>query len=333
MEGGVSDVGVRAAEHALDAALAEHRRAVRLAADSRERERIARGHAVKDAAAATDSALVQPEERPMRGVRLGETWIEVDRVRHPLTASVSAQLGDAELRVSGGDWAARLVLAPGEGPARAAAEAAARIKAAARGAVDAARRRLHAAADLGRDHAATCHAAATALANADQEVAERHADRARIDGCLDELSERLGRRTPGEAAEVAAARARLEQARLYLEAPSERPYAWIAAWPKHVAGLMLRDLPAGHPATAEDAMRRLLAELRGAEELLALAAAGDGVAAATSARVLVAGYESASDAFLNGPGQVRTGDGAAIALVEQRPGRLADFAELVRASI
>src|SRR5687767_10394177 len=78
MDGGVSDVGVRAAEHALDAALAEHRRAVRLAADARERERIARGHDVKDAAAATDAALVQPEERPMRGVRLGETWIEVD---------------------------------------------------------------------------------------------------------------------------------------------------------------------------------------------------------------------------------------------------------------
>ena len=56
--------------------------------------------------------------------------------------SISAQLGDAELRVSGEDWAARLVLAPGEGPLRAASEAAARIKAASRGAVDAARRRL-----------------------------------------------------------------------------------------------------------------------------------------------------------------------------------------------
>jgi hypothetical protein len=96
---------------------------------------------------------------------------------------------------------------------------------------------------------------------------------------------------------------------------------------------MMRDLPAGHPATVEDAMRRLLAELRGAEELLALAGAGDGVAAATSARVLVAGHEAASDAVLTGAGEVRTADGATIPLAEQRPGRLADFAELVRASI
>jgi len=332
MEGGVPDVGIRAAEHALDAALAEHRRAVRLAADARERERIARSHAVKDAAAVTDEALVQPVERPMRGVRLAETWIEVDRVRHPLTGAVSAQLGDAELRVSGDGWTARLVLAPGEGPARAASEAAARIKAAARGAVDAARRRLRTASELGRDHAAVCHAAATALAAADKEVAERHADRVRIESCLDELASRLGPRSYGEAAEVSAARGRLEQARVYLESPSERPYAWVAAWPKHVAGLMLRDLPAGHPATVEDAMRRLLAELRGAEELLALAAAGDGVAAGTSARVMVAGYEAASDAVLTGPGELRAGDGTTIALAEQRPGRLADFAELVRAS-
>ena len=55
-------------------------------ADARERERIARSHAVKDAAAATDAALAQPVERPMRGVRLGETWIEVERLRHPLTS-------------------------------------------------------------------------------------------------------------------------------------------------------------------------------------------------------------------------------------------------------
>jgi hypothetical protein len=96
---------------------------------------------------------------------------------------------------------------------------------------------------------------------------------------------------------------------------------------------MMLDLPAGHPATVEDAMRRLLAELRGAEELLALAGAGDGVAAATSARVLVAGYEAASDAALTGTGEVRTADGTTIPLAEQRPGRLADFAELVRASI
>jgi hypothetical protein len=312
MEGGVQDVGIRAAEHALDAALAEHRRAVRLAADARERQRIARSHEVKAAAAATDAALTQPVERPMRGVRLAETWIEVDRVRHPLTPAVTAQLGDAELRVSGDDWAARLVLAPGEGPARAASEAAARIKAAARGAVDAARRRLRMAADLGRRHAAICHEAAGSLAAADQEVAERHADRARINACLDELAARLGYRQPGEPAEVAAARSRLEQARLYLGAPPEQPYTWLASWPKHVAGLMLRDLP--DPAAVERRMRELLGELRGAEELLALAAAGDGVAAATTLRVVWIGAPEGAEP------------------VEQRPGRVADFAALVRAS-
>ena len=153
----------------------------------------------------------------MRGVRLGETWIEVERVRHPLTAAISAQLGEAELRVSGEDWSARLVLAPGAGPLRAASEAAARIKAGSRGARDAAHRRLHAASELGREHAAACHAAATALAAGDGEVAQLHADRTRLDNCLDELATRLGHRTPGEPAEVAAARGRLEQARLYLE--------------------------------------------------------------------------------------------------------------------
>jgi hypothetical protein len=333
MEGGVQDVGVRAAEHALDAALAEHRRAIRLASDARERERIARSRAVKEAATATDAALAQPVDRPMRGVRLGETWIEVERLRHPLSPAITAQLGDAELRVSGEGWSARLVLAPGEGPLRAASEAAARIKAAARGAADAARRRLRMASDRGHEHAAICHDAASALAAADEEIAERHADRARIAGCLDELAARLGPRSPGETAEVIAARGRLEQGRLYLEAANEQPYAWVSTWPKHVAGLMLRDLPAGHPAIVEDAMRRLLAELRGAEELLALAGAGDGVAAATSARVLVAGYEAASDATLAGPAELRTADGTAIPLAEQRSGRLADFAELVRASI
>jgi hypothetical protein len=329
MEGGLPDVGVRAAEHALDAALAEHRRALRLAADARERERMARSRTVKVAAAACDSALEQPVERPMRGVRLAETWIEVDRARHALTPAVRAQLGEAELRVSGDDWATRLVLAPGEGPARAAREAAARIEAAARLAVDAARRRLGRAAARGREHAAACHAAATALEAADREVAERHEDRARIDACLDELAARLGPRRAGEGPEAVAARARLEQARLYLEAPAEQPYAWISRWPKHVAALMLRDLPMAHSAVVEPAMRRLLAELRGAEELLALAAAGDGVVAATSARVLVAGPDSATDASVGVTGELQ---GVTLALTEQRPGRLADFAVLVRAA-
>jgi hypothetical protein len=248
----------------------------------------------------------------MRGVRLAETWIEVDRERHVLTPAVQARPGDAELRVSGEGWAARLVLAPGEGPARAAREAAARIEAGAAASVEAARRRLARAIAAGREHAAVCYAAATALAAADQEVAERHADSSRIESCAAELSARLGPRRVGETPETAAARARLEQARVYLEAPAEQPYAWITAWPKHVAGLMLRDLL--HPATMAGPMRRLLAELRGAEELLALAAAGDGMAAATSSRVLTVDAEQTA------------------ALAEQQPGRLAAFAELVRAA-
>jgi hypothetical protein len=309
MEGVVPDVGVRAAEHALDAALSEHRRAVRLAADARERERMARTRVLKAAAEQTDAALTQPVVRAMRGVRLAETWIEVDRERHPLTPAVQARLGEAELRVSGEGWSARLVLAPGEGPARAAHEAATLISAGAVAAADAARRRLARATAAGREHAAACHAAAAAMAAADQEVAERHADHGRIDACAAELAARLGPPRVREPAEIAAARARLDQARLYLDAPTEQRYAWIAAWPKHVAGLMLRDLP--EPTTVEDPMRRLLAELRGSEELLALADAGEGLATVTSERVLQ----------IEGPG-----------LAEQQPGRLAAFAELVRAA-
>ncbi len=312
MEGGVPDVGVRAAEHALDAALSEHRRAVRLAADARERERMARAREVKAAALRTDAALAQPVLRAMRGVRLAETWIEVERERHALTPAVQARLGDAELRVSGDGWAVRLVLAPGEGPARAAHEAAARIEAGAGASVGAARRRLSQATATGREHAAICHDAAAALAAADQEVAERHVARGRIESCVAELAERVGPRRLDESPDTAAARARLEQARLYLEGVLEQPYAWISDWPKHVAGLMLRDLPA--PAAVAGSVRRLLAELRGAEELLALAAAGRGVAAATSARVLVVDAPETAD------------------LAEQQPGRLAAFAELVRAA-
>jgi hypothetical protein len=310
MEGGVQDVGIRAAEHALDAALSEHRRAVRLAADARERERMARGRAVKAAAARTDSALEQPVERAMRGVRVAETWIEVDRERHALTPAVRARLG-ADLRITGDGWAARLVLAPGEGPARAARDAAAQIEAGAQASVDAARRRLALAIAAGREHAAICHAAATALAAADEEVADLHADQNRIESCMAELAARLGPRRLDEPAETVAARARLEHARQYLEARPERPYAWITAWPKHVAGLMLRDLPA--PETVAEPVGGLLSELRGAEELLALAAAGDGVAAATTAQVLIVGADESAE------------------FVEQRPGRLAAFAELVRA--
>jgi hypothetical protein len=75
---------------------------------------------------------------------------------------------------------------------------------------------------------------------------------------------------------------------------------------------MLRDLPA--PATVEGPVRRLLEDLHGAEELLALAAAGEGVAAATTSQIL------------------RVDAAETAALAEQHPGRLAAFAELVRAA-
>ncbi len=73
---------------------------------------------------------------------------------------------------------------------------------------------------------------------------------------------------------------------------------------------MLRDLP--EPAALERPMRELLGDLRGAEELLALAAAGQGVVAATSLRVLRVGADEDAQ------------------LAEAQPGRLAAFAELVR---
>src|SRR5215211_769680 len=70
-------IAIRADLHALDAALAEHRRALALAASRRETERMARMREVKAAAQAAAEALEQPVQRPMRGVRLAQTWVEV----------------------------------------------------------------------------------------------------------------------------------------------------------------------------------------------------------------------------------------------------------------
>jgi len=301
MEPGLRDVGVRAADHALDTALAEHRRAVRLASDARERERMARSRAVASAAEASAAALEQPVARPIRGVRLAETWIEVERARHPLGADVRAAVGEADLRLTGEGWAARLVLAPGEGPLGVAREAAAAIEAAAAGAVPAARRRLQHAAEAGLAHALACFEAAAALAELDREITERNADRGRIDACAAELASRLGPLRVGETEDVSAARSRLVHARSV--GTVEEPYAWIAGWAPEIAGAMLRDLP--EPATFAEAVRAL--PLRD-EELLALAAATDGVVAVTTARVI-------------GPA-----DGP---LGELRPGRVAAFAELL----
>ncbi len=301
MEGGLRDVGVRAAEHALDAALAEHRRAVRLASDARERERMASARTVKLAADASAAALEQPVQRPMRGIRLAETWIEVERARHPLGPDVSARVGDGDLRVTGDGWAARLVLPPGDGPLGAAREAAARIEEAAAAAGDAALARLRYAAEAALSHALACHAAASTLAALDREVAERQADRGRIDACAVELAQRLGPLRVGETEDVSAARSRLVHARQV--GTVEEPYAWIAGWAPEIAGAMLRDLP--EPASFAEAVRAL--GLRD-EELLALAAASDGVVAVTTARVIGA---------VDGP------------LGELRPGRAAAFAELL----
>ena len=327
MEPGPRDVGVRAAVHALDAALAEHRRAITLAAAARERTRMADARAVKAAAAASTDALEQPAERPMRGLRVAETWLEVERVRHPLTPAVRTRLADGELSMSGDGWSARLVLPPGDGPAAAARDAAARVEAAARSALAAAGARLARVVDTSRDEAAACRAAATALAAADRRIAELHADRLRADGCAAELAERLGPRRYEESPDAAAARGRLEQSRLYLEGSPAQPHAWVAEWPADVAGAILRDLPEDCRTGAEPAMRRLIGALNEREPLLALAATDAGVVAATPERVLVAG---AGPVASHRADSVPADDLAGAS--EQRPGRLAETIDLVRAA-
>ena len=250
-------VGVRAALHALDAALAEHRRALALAAGRRETERMARSREVKAAAQAAAAALEQPVQRPMRALRLAETWVEVDRARHPLTPGVRAEVAGGELRVQGEDWTGRVVVAPGEGPAAAAAEAAALIEAAVPLARDRARARLGRVVAASGAHAAACLGLAAALAAADRDAGERHADRARLDECVADLAERLGPQALVEPAELGAARGRLDQARAHLDSPPAQPYAWLAEWPPAVAGAMLRDLPTERLEPVRGALLRL----------------------------------------------------------------------------
>ena len=330
-------VGVRAALHALDAALAEHRRALALAAGRRETERMARGREVKAAAQAAAAALEQPVERPMRALRLAETWVEVDRARHPLTLGVRAEVTGGELRVQGEDWAGRVVVAPGDGPAAAAGEAAARIAAAVPLARDRARERLGRVTAAAGAHAAACLGLAAALAAADRDAGERHADRARLDECVADLAERLGPQALVEPAELSAARARLAQARAHVDSPPAQPYAWLAEWPPALAGAMLRDLPTERLEPARGALQRL-AEAAGIEEpLLALAAGPDVVAAVTPSRVIVAGDEVAR---AHAPGSVEVSGGALLAggaeavsaLDELEPGRFAAMLELVTAA-
>jgi hypothetical protein len=337
MEAQQGQVAIRAAVQALDAALAEHRRGLALAASRRERERMARSRAVKAVAAASERALEQPVERPIRLLRLAETWIEIDRVRHPLDAAVHATVEEGELRVRGEGWSARIALAPGDGPAAAARAAAARIAAAAPAAPTRARDRLARATAAAKRHAEAGYEAAAALAAADRELSERHADHARIDACAAELEARLGEWRLGEPPDVAAARDRLEQARAHVAAAPEEPYAWIHDHDPAFAGALLRDLPAERLDRARPAAVRLAAARRGGEPLLALAAAGPGIAALTSERVLIAGehavvpYEP-EDVQPDGDRLLAADAEIAAGLAEQQPGRLAAALELVRAA-
>jgi hypothetical protein len=228
-----------------------------------------------------------------------------------------------ELRVRGEGWAARIVLAPGAGPAAAAADAAARIEVAARCVALRARNRLEQVAATGTRHAAACHAAATALAAADRELAERHADHARVAAAAAELEERLGTWRLGEPPEIAAARDRLAHARAHLAAVPGEPSAWVGTLEPAVAGAMLRDLPPERLEGARDAVAALGAVLRDGEPILALAATAGGAVAVTSERVLLDGAAHAPEAV-----EDERLDG----LAETQPGRVAAALELVRAA-
>jgi Short C-terminal domain len=320
-------VGVRAALHALDAALSEHRRALALAAGRREKERIARTREVKAAAQTAAATLEQPVERPMRALRLAETWVEVDRVRHPLTPGVRAEVTENELRVHGDGWVGRVVVAPGDGPAAAAAEAAKRIAASVPLAQGRARARLRRFAAAAEAHASACLGLAGALAAADRDAGERHADRARLDDCVEELADRLGPQALVEQPELVHARDRLAQARAHLASPPPQPYAWLAEWPPEVAGAMLRDLPTERLEQARAALRRLADTAAAGEPLLALAVGTGAVAAVTPSRVLIADDDQARAVA---PREVAPE--AVAGLDELESGRLAAVLELVTAA-
>ena len=321
-------VGVRAALHALDAALAEHRRALALAAQRREKERMTRTREVKAAAQTAAATLEQPVERPMRALRLAETWVEVDRIRHPLAPGVRAEVAESELRVHGDGWIGRVVVAPGDGPAAAAAAAAKRIDASvplAQGRAHSRLRRFTAAAEA---HAAACLGLAGALAAADRDAGERHADRARLDQCVEDLAERLGPQALVEQTELAHARDRLAQARAHLANPPAQPYAWLAEWPPELAGAILRDLPSERLEPARGSLRRLAGTAAAGEPLLALGAGTSGVAAVTPSRVLIADDEQAR-ALAPHDVPPESVDG----LEELEPGHLAAVLELVTAAV
>jgi hypothetical protein len=264
----------------------------------------------------------------MRALRLAETWVEVDRVRHPLAPGVRAEVAEGELRVLGGGWTGRVVVAPGDGPAAAAATAAKRIDASVPLAQGRARSRLRRFGAAAQAHAAACLGLASALAAADRDAGERHADRARLDQCVEDLADRLGPQALVEQTELAHARDRLAQARAHLASPPAQPYAWLGEWPPEVAGAMLRDLPTERLEPARAALRKLADTAAAGEPLLALAAGSSAVVAVTPSRVLIADELEAR--------AVAPADVAAEAIEgveELEPGRLAAVLELVTAAI
>jgi hypothetical protein len=256
-------------------------------------------------------------------------------VRRPLTADVRAAVDEGELRVRGRDWSARVVVAPGAAAATAARAAAARIEAAAAAATTRARERLELVIATGTSHAAACHAAAAALDAADSDLLERHADHARIESCAADLADRLGPRQVDEAAEITAARDRLQHARAHLAALPAQPFAWAREVAPTVSGAALRDLPEAALDAARPALGRLPVEPR---ELLALAAAGPGdtVVAVTSGHAIVANPVGAARHALSETTVV--GDRLLVAghelasLAENRPGRVAVVLELAQRS-
>ena len=212
----------------------------------------------------------------MRALRLAETWVEVDRARHPLAPGVRAEVAEGELRVLGDGWSRpRRRRARWTGPAAAAATAAKRIDASvplARRAAPARARRSagrfgEAAAQA---HAAACLGLASALAAADRDAGERHGrPRPRLDQCVRRdpaPDRRLGPQAlvegrPSSPTPATGSRRRAPTS----PARPRSPTRGCGEWPPEVAGAMLRDLPtASEPpgAGARLAARRLAAQPR-----------------------------------------------------------------------
>src|SRR6185436_14135162 len=227
--------------------------------------------------------------------------VEVDRVRRPLAPGMRAEVAENELLVHDEGWTGRVVIAPGEGPAAAAAAAAKRIDASVPLAQGRARSRLRRFIAAAEAHAAACLGLAGALAAADRDAGERHADRARLDDCVEDLAGRLGPQALVEQQELVHARDRLAQARAHLASPPAQPYAWLGEWPPEVAGAMLRDLPTERLEPARTALRKLADTAAAGEPLLALAAGTAAVAAVTPSRVIVA---SDHEARVVAPGDI-----------------------------